>query len=244
MPIRILLSLLIILVVYTFNGCISTKPYYDKSQKNWESAKSPDTLQLNYSIFLIGDCGIPDKTRQEPVLKLFQTQLFQQETLNKPKGRTDSVVNTSNPKDVVIFLGDNIYETGMPEPNASDRKEKERRITEQMKVVKDFKGKKIFIPGNHDWNESRPGGLQALNRQEEFIENYLDTADVFLPTNGCAGPVELQLNNDLVVIIIDSEWWLSKYEKPLAPDNGCTSASRMVISPMTAVNSRPSFCVP
>jgi hypothetical protein len=227
MQIKILRSLLVVLFCYTLNACISTKPYYDKSQKNWESANSPDTLQLKYSIFLIGDCGVPDKNRQEPVLKLLQSQLFQKDSLLKPASPTDSVIHSSNPKDVLIFLGDNIYETGLPEPGASDRKEKERRMTEQLKIVKGFKGKTIVVPGNHDWNESRPGGLQTLNRQEEFVENYMDSADVFLPSNGCGGPVELQLTNDLVVIIIDSEWWLSKYEKPLAPDNGCTSASRL-----------------
>lgn len=221
---------LIILYIIGFilQSCTSLKPYYDKSQLNWKAANSPDTLQLKYSIFLIGDAGNPDKNRQEPVLKLLQSQLFHNDTLISAGKKTDSViVNTSHPEDVVIFLGDNIYETGLPEPDAGDRKEKERRITEQMNVVKDFKGKKIFLPGNHDWNESRPGGLAALNREEQFIENYLNAGDVFMPSNGCGGPVELQLNNNLVVIILDSEWWLSKFEKPLAPDNDCTSASKI-----------------
>ncbi|WP_036679321.1 metallophosphoesterase [Daejeonella oryzae] len=227
MQIKIIRSLLIVLSCYTLNACISTKPYYDKSQKNWQSANSPDTLELKYTVFLIGDAGTPENDKQEPVLKLLQSQVFQQDTLMSPGGGADSVIQTSNPKDVVIFLGDNIYETGLPEPTASDRKEKERRITEQMNTVKGFKGQKIIIPGNHDWNEGRPGGLQAINRQEEFVEQYLDSADVFLPTNGCGGPVELQLNDDLVVIVVDSEWWLTKYDKPLAPDNGCTSSDRL-----------------
>lgn len=227
MQIKIFRYAIVLLSCLTVNACISTKPFYDKSQKNWENANSPDTLQLNYSVFLIGDAGNPSKDKQEPVLKLLQAQLYQKDTLLTPGGATDSVILTSNPKDVVIFLGDNIYETGLPEPDASDRQEKERRISAQMSTVKNFKGKKIFIPGNHDWNESRPGGLQALNREEQFVEEYLDSANVFLPTNGCGGPIELQLNDNLVVIVIDSEWWLSKYEKPLAPDNGCTSASRL-----------------
>src|SRR5690606_38744185 len=107
--------------------------------------------------------------------------------------------------------------------------EKERRINEQMNVVKNFKGRKIFVPGNHDWNEGRSGGLAAINRQEQYIEQYLNSGDVFMPSNGCGGPVEVQLNKDLVVIAIDSEWWLSKHEKSMAPDNGCTVSSRLEI---------------
>ncbi len=217
----------LIITSIILQGCTSLKPYYDKSQKNWQTANAPDTLKLKYSIFLIGDAGNPDKNRQEPVLKLLQSQINHSDTSSHGLNKDTVFVNNSHKEDVVIFMGDNIYETGLPEPGALDRADKEREITEQMKVVKDFKGHKIFVPGNHDWNESRPGGLAALNRQEEFVETYLNAGDVFMPSNGCAGPVELQLNNDLVVIIIDSEWWLSKFEKPLAPDNDCTSASRL-----------------
>ncbi|MBC7744560.1 MAG: metallophosphoesterase [Flavobacterium sp.] len=211
-----------------FQGCTSLKPFYDKSQKKWEASHPPDSSKLKYSVFLIGDAGNPDKDKQEPVLKLLQSQLFPKDTLVTAGTVSDTVfINSSHPEDVVIFLGDNIYERGLPEENASDRKEKERRIISQMNVVKNFKGRSIIIPGNHDWNESSPGGLEAINRQEAFIQHYLDSADVFLPSNGCGGPVEIQLNKDLVVIVVDSEWWLTKYDKPLAPDNGCSAASRL-----------------
>ncbi|MBC7912722.1 MAG: metallophosphoesterase [Pyrinomonadaceae bacterium] len=214
-------------LILFLTGCITIKPFYDKSQLTWQKASTPDSALLKYTVFLIGDAGNPDANQQEPTLKLAQSQIFQSKKI-KIAGK-DSTIYTSSPKDVVMFLGDNIYNTGMPEPDAADRKEKERRIVEQMKIVKDFKGRKIFIPGNHDWNESYPGGLAALNRQEEFVENYLDSNDVFLPSDGCPGPVELQLNNDLVVIVLDSEWWLYKYDKPVAPDNGCTAGTRLEI---------------
>lgn len=215
----------IFFLLLVLSGCIGLKPYYAKSQLKWESSTPPDSTKLKYSVFIVGDAGKPDDNRQEPTLKLLQSQLY--DSLRLKPG--DTSANYSKPEDVVVFVGDNIYETGLPEPDAPDRKEKERRIIEQMNVVKNFRGRKIFIPGNHDWNESRPGGLAAINRQEEFVENYLDSNDVFLPSNGCPGPIELQLNKDLVVIVLDSEWWLHKYEKPAAPDNGCTAGSRLEI---------------
>ena len=218
--------LLISFVFLWIAGCKTLKPYYDKSQLNWEKSTPPDTAKLKYTVFLVGDVGNPESSRQEPTLKMLQRKIYYKTDTTK----LDTVNNnTSHKEDVVIFLGDNVYETGMPEPGASDRKEKERRIIEQMKVVKGFKGKTIFVPGNHDWNESRPGGLAAVNREEEFIESYLDSNDVFLPSNGCPGPVEIQFNNDLVVIALDTEWWLYKFNKPIAPDNGCTAGSRLEI---------------
>ena len=208
------------------HACISVKPYYAKSQLKWNQATVPDSVKLKYSIFIVGDAGNPASNKQEPTLRLLQSQLY--DSLRTIKGDTG---NFSRPEDIVIFTGDNIYQTGLPEPDAADRKEKERRIIEQMKIVKNFRGKKIFIPGNHDWNEMRPGGLAAVNREEEFVEAYLGgpKEDVFLPSNGCPGPIELQLKDDLVVIVLDSEWWLHKFEKPIAPDNGCTAGSRLEI---------------
>ncbi len=199
------------------SACTSTKPYYVKNQRTWKNSSPPDTASLKYTVYLIGDVGNPEKDTQEPTLKLLQNQLFN-------KDATDTT-NRSKPEDAIIFLGDNIYETGMPDSSATDRKEKERRISEQMKIVKEFRGRKIFIPGNHDWNKSHTGGSVTLKREEDFVENYLGK-ESFLPQNGCPGPVEVQMNKDLVIILLDSEWWLHKFDKPQGSDDGCAAGNR------------------
>ncbi|OAQ41879.1 hypothetical protein A5893_01815 [Pedobacter psychrophilus] len=215
-----LISLSVVGLLYC--SCTTYKPFYAKSERDWKKANNPDTLSLDYTVFLIGDAGKPDVDQQEPTLKLLQSQMYQTDTIIS-KNKADTTLKiTSSAKDAVIFMGDNIYEHGMPEPGAFDRELKEKYITEQMKIVKDFKGKKIFIPGNHDWNKSHPGGLEAVKREEEFIENYLDSADVFLPSNGCAGPIEIQMNNNLVIIAIDSEWWLSSFSRSDRYEQGCS----------------------
>ncbi|WP_017257350.1 metallophosphoesterase [Pedobacter arcticus] len=214
-----ILTCLIACLGYT--SCTTYKPFYAKSQKDWQKANNPDSLTLDYTVFLIGDVGKPSLDVQEPTLKLMESQMYKIDTIIK--NLQDTVINkTSSNKDAVIFMGDNIYEHGMPEADAVDRKEKEQLITEQLKVVKDFKGKRIFIPGNHDWNRSAYGGLEAVKRQEAFVENYLDSTDVFLPSNGCAGPVEVQMNGNLVIIAIDSEWWLTTNARSDRYQQGCT----------------------
>ena len=70
-----------------------------------------------------------------------------------------------------MFLGDNIYPKGMPaDKNDPTREEAEKKITLQLEIAKNFKGKTIFIPGNHDWYN----GLKGLNEQEKFVATYLN----------------------------------------------------------------------
>lgn len=202
-----------------YTSCTTYKPFYAKSEREWQKANNPDSLDLDYTVFLVGDAGKPSTSRQEPTLRLMESQMYKIDTVINLQ---DTVINkTSSKKDAVIFMGDNIYESGLPDVDAPDRKEKERRLVEQLKVIKDFKGKRIFIPGNHDWNHSKSGGLSAVKRQEVFVENYLDSADVFLPSNGCAGPIEVQMNGNLVIIAIDSEWWLTDHSRSDRYEQGC-----------------------
>lgn len=211
------------LSVFCFAACTTYKPFYAKSEKDWKKSNNPDSLTLDYTVFLVGDVGNPDINKQEPTLKLMESQLYDVDTIYSANKKDTTYKKTSNKRDVAIFLGDNIYDYGLPEVDALDRKDKEQKIIEQMRIVKEFAGKKIFIPGNHDWNKSRPGGLASLKRQEEFVENYLDSTDVFLPSNGCGGPVEVQMNENLVIIVIDSEWWLTRYSRSNRYEQGCNS---------------------
>lgn len=191
---------LLIFCLFT-TSCLNIKPYYNREYRNWEQAIK-DTSHLDHSVFLIGDVGDPDE-KGEGSLNLLKTHLA-----------------AADSNSVVLFLGDNVYYKGLPPEGESDRKEMEERLIQQMDAVKDFKGRKIFIPGNHDWDEYGKDGLAAVNRQEAFIENYLGPG-TFLPDNGCPGPVELPLGQNAVVIIIDSQWWLHRFEKPRGPENGC-----------------------
>lgn len=207
---------------FFYCSCTTYKPFYAKSERDWQKANNPDSLSLDYTVFLIGDVGNSVNETQEPTLKLLQSQIYQTDTIIS-KNKADTTIKiTSSTKDAVIFMGDNIYDHGMPKPGAYDRGLKEKYIIEQMKIVKNFKGKKIFIPGNHDWDMNGLDGFEALKREKEFIENYLNSPVVFLPTNECAGPVEIQMNNNLVIIAIDSEWWLKPNHKSDRYKQGCS----------------------
>ncbi|MDQ3289987.1 MAG: metallophosphoesterase, partial [Bacteroidota bacterium] len=196
--------------VLFISACAVHQPYYRQDVINWQQNTPPTANQLKYSIFLIGDVGAPSRNPLEPSLNLLRKQLL-----------------AAGEKSSVIFLGDNIYSFGLTEPGSPGRKTDEERMRTQLDILKDYKGEKYMIPGNHDWAQGRPGGLQSVIRQEVFVEEYLrDSSAVsggnfFVPDEGCPGPYEVFLQEDLVLIALNSQWWLQTEERPYGPNNYC-----------------------
>jgi hypothetical protein len=198
-------------------SCASYKTQFSKEGSTWESqAPSPD-LVLKHTMYLIGDAGNDSPESRAPVLEYLKTKL---ETESK---------NSS-----ALFLGDNIYEYGMPpSEDSSDRKVAEYRITSQLETLDKFKGRPVFLPGNHDW---RGWGIKGLKRQEKFVDNYInekrgvknkeDYENYFLPLDGCSGPEVIELNDNVVIIVIDSQWWLTDWDRDSKINDGCEIKNR------------------
>jgi hypothetical protein len=77
---------------------------------------------------------------------------------------------------MLIFLGDNIYPNGMPKESDKDYA-LQTKLEDQLDITKNFKGKTLVIPGNHDWYS----GLEGLNTQEGLVKKYFDDKKAFLP---------------------------------------------------------------
>ncbi|MDN5203902.1 BamA/TamA family outer membrane protein [Fulvivirgaceae bacterium BMA10] len=167
---------------------------------------------LLHTIYLIGDAGEP-----APGIHLDQNLLL-----------LENQLMASGEKSTVIFLGDNIYPMGLPEKNHHSRKSAERKINEQIEIVKKYEGQIAFIPGNHDWKKGKRKGHAYILNQEEYVENALDSANVFLPDGGCPGPVEIHPNEEMVIIILDTQWFLHPWEKP-EEESDCDAKSSVEV---------------
>ena len=155
-----------------------------------------EDLRPNYTVFLIGDAGEPELTG-DPIFKMLQKQITE-----------------SGPNSSLVYLGDNLYPVGLPKENDPKREESEAKLLVQLDALKGYLGKSYFIPGNHDWGQGAEDGVEAVRRQENFVEGYEGAQIAFLPDQGCPGPIVQELTDDLVLIIIDTQWWLHKHQKP------------------------------
>lgn len=123
----------------------------------------------------------------------------------------------THPEDVttdILFLGDNIYPKGMPKASDKSYEESVNILFKQTEVAARLNGNLYMIPGNHDWEHGRPGGLQAIMRQQAHLDSLNLPNIKWLPRDGCPGPVEIQINENIVLVAIDSQWWLHPFEKP------------------------------
>ena len=194
-------KIILISVFFFLSACATYKPQYSDGN----IAKTfPQDKEIAHSFYLIGDAGNSSLGTQSEALKDFKTEL-----------------SKALKQSTALFLGDNIYPAGMPKNNEAGRNFAEHQLNVQTQSLKDFKGNAIFIPGNHDWYAN---GLKGLKRQEKYIEDILGK-NTFLPENGC--PIEkVTINDDIVLIVIDSQWYLTNWDEHPTINDNCEIKTR------------------
>ncbi len=108
----------------------------------------------------------------------------------------------------------------MPPKGSKNYKLSKYRLQTQIDAVKNFKGKPIFIPGNHDWYN----GVDGLKRQEKMVEKALGKGS-FLPEGGC-GLKKIEINDNLTLIIIDSRWFIMDWNDDSKMNDNCHIKTR------------------
>lgn len=157
-------------------------------------------------LYLIGDAGAPARGG-EPALRALG------EELSRDPGRS-----------FVVFLGDNVYPRGLSAEGDAGRRESERRLRTQIETVRDTGARFLFVPGNHDWDQHGSDGWQAVKRQARYVLEHGGPGAGFEPRGGCPGPVPVPVGERLLLVALDTQWWLHDSPKPTTPADGCDVA--------------------
>ena len=56
-------------------------------------------------------------------------------------------------------------------------------------------------------------GLAKIKQQWSWLEEQYDSLLKLVPPDGCPGPTEINISENLVIIVFDSEWWLFPFDK-------------------------------
>lgn len=194
------------------NACgTAKKPYYSKAHKDWEEQNLMAKVdsELSHSVFLIGDAGDFTKDNQGETIALLKQKLNE-------KGENSSVV----------FLGDNVYPIGLPDEKHKRYAEAKSRLDAQLQPLEGYTGNVFFIPGNHDWAKGKTGGEKNVLRMEQYVEQFLQRGNTFIPDSACAGPHEVVLDKHTVLIAIDTQWFLQKKSGSKGENGWCESKTQ------------------
>lgn len=156
-----------------------------------------------HSIFCIGDAGAVSKN----------------DTLIK---QLHKVLLEADSNSTVIFLGDNIYPKGLSDTSSKTFRKETEELDIQLAPLQDYKGNVYVLPGNHDWEKSGKNGYNYVQNQRRYVDKLLGDS-TFTPFAGCPGPEEIHLNENLVLITIDTEWMLQSSQNKFKLGCDCQS---------------------
>jgi Omp85 superfamily domain/Calcineurin-like phosphoesterase len=138
------------------------------------------------------------------------------ELLGKKNAVVEAVKKTVvlDKKTTILYLGDNAYPNGLPDEFNNTYSDIKSILDTQINIGRGTDAKIIMVPGNHDWDNGSAAGYEFILREANYVNSSGLKNVFFYPESGCPGPVEVSIGKDITLILFDSQWWLTKQDKP------------------------------
>ncbi len=168
-----------------------------------ETVVFPETTPV-YSLYLVGNTGLAEP--DDPVFGALGEQLRR---ASKASG--------------LVVLGSNVPDGMPPERQDEDYSRAKASLDALVTSTSGFAGKIYVLSGDRDWANY---GLNGLKRQQEYLEDAWDEDEVLFPDAECGDPAEIEVNPELTLILLDSEWWLADWTGQAGVNVDCDIRSR------------------
>ncbi len=189
----------LLLLFFTISLVQAQRTFYSPKIKNDSIIQQIENEGLRYTVYLLGDIKLDAKGLQN--LKTLKEQLSKE-----------------NEQSALVLMGDVLYPLGLPDADEKSYLSAKNNLDKILSTFDTYKGKVFVFPGNHDWARGRKQGLERVLNLEKYVSNYPKKKIQFLPKEACPGPIEISLSEDIVLVVLDSQWWFQKNDKPKAVD--------------------------
>lgn len=88
--------------------------------------------------------------------------------------------------------------------------------------LKDFNGKIILVPGVNEWKK---GKQEYIDDLESYLQDSNEKLEIW-PDDGCPLEEEEEMNEDFVLITVDSQWYLEEWDDYPAMNRDCEIRTR------------------
>ncbi|MCC4213141.1 metallophosphoesterase [Leeuwenhoekiella parthenopeia] len=192
-------SLIVLIVTGLFVSCASELTQFrDRDQKILKTTADTSAYR---SFFVLGNLGAHKKGPNNELLKAF----YELQNSN------------ASQSDYLVLAGDNIY------PDVGKKEDTKEQLDPLVKLIREFKGKTLIIPGEHEWNDRGVNGLENI---EDLIEEKMGKDNHFQPENGC--PIEvIDVDDETEIIIADSQWYIEDWSKHPGFNDKCAIKTRV-----------------
>ena len=186
------LSLFIIFLLVT--SCASWKPFSTGDQST-----DPSNSPVSHTLFFYGGSLVEND-------EAYFTSLAQE---------INSATNST-----IIHLGNLSGRQGLPDSSSRRRAKAQVVINRQLSLLSGFSGNVILTPGFEDWAAGGQDGYNRVLNLESYLETFMQSENRYFSQGGCPGPVEIELTKDILLVTINTQWYLHGWNKPLRPE-GC-----------------------
>ena len=108
----------------------------------------------------------------------------------------------------LLMLGNFGLKTGFPDSSHLQNQLKyDVALNASIDLASGNAGTTYFIPGLYEWSNGRLRGHSRLNGLQSHLAEIFDNEEILLPGDGCPGPVEVALDDNTVLMVIDTQWW-------------------------------------
>ena len=197
-----ILRLSFISIIIFLWSCSATEPYFSKAQnENFHTIPKDD---ISYEIFFTGDIA-PSSNSAAPnsILKHIESSLV--------KGSKNQAV---------VLLGNTLPGIEVEE-DAQIFLDFQNGIGQQLKALREKSKKVYFVPGNNEWFNGKDYTVHEIENAESFLESFADDKNRFVPSDGCGEPKIVELEDDLIIIFIDSQWLMQGNSSKDRKKSGC-----------------------
>lgn len=182
-------NILVFLLIITLSACATYQPQTKISEIEASSEKKPI-----HTFFVVGGLGTATTDANPELQQLLKSYL-----------------DKADKKSTLLYTGDYL-------PKNADKNEREAYIKAQIDIAKDFKGKTVFVPGDHEWSSSN-------TMEIEWVEDYLKDNKIknfeVQPTNVC--PLEyVVVDETLDILYVDSNWLETNWNQVEGMNKKCT----------------------
>ena len=185
-----------LLLIFVYS-CATLSPQQRDASALRADTERQNSSEIVHTYYFVGGL-LAAKTQEEQAHLAELTRVFEQ----------------ADKKSTLVLLGDNIQKKQL-------KSESDAQLATAIQWAKGFQGETVFINGEAEWKK----GYEGIKDISKYLTTHLTDKKALLPRKVC-GFERLKVNEQTVLIVVDSQWYLENWDKQPNMNEDCDIKTR------------------